>query len=134
MSVLNFDKKPDRLFLSKFRKAERDVPPELAHSVSAFGVDSKGGRMPSFGAGSSNRERAASLLAGESKGDSVPLAGRIQRNRRFRGTRTFEESLVCYTFAKGMARKRVDLPSASERASQADCAVTAERSQHQTTV
>ncbi len=90
--------------------------------------------MPSFGAGSSNRERAASLLAGESKGDSVPLAGRIQRKRRFRGTRTFAESLVCYTFAKGMARKRVDLPSASERASQADCAVTAERSQHQTTV
>ena len=121
------------------------MPPELAHSVSAFGVDSKGGRMPSFGAGSSNRERAASLLAGESKGDSVPLAGRIQRNRRFRGRgfqrgqrpswhTTFTESLVCYTFAKGMARKRVDLPSTSERASQADCAVTAERSQHQTAV
>ena len=90
--------------------------------------------MPSFGAGSSNRERAASLLAGESKGDSVPLAGRIQRNRRFRGTRTFAESLVCYTFAKGMARKRVDLPSASERASQVDCAVAAEKSQHQTAV
>ena len=61
-------------------------------------------------------------MAGESKGDSVPLAvvskgggaalaGRIQRNRRFRGTRLCPQSLVCYTFGdrgwrKGVVRGR----------------------------
>ena len=73
-------------------------------------------------------------MAGESKGDRVPLAvvskggdaalaggiqrraepsvaGRIQRNRRFRGTRLCSQSLVCYTFGdrgwrKGVVRDR----------------------------
>ena len=35
-----------------------------------------------------------------SRGAARPLAGRIQRNRRFRGTRLSMESLVCYTFMK----------------------------------
>ena len=92
--------------------------------------ESKGTAVPlarghPIGAGSA-------LLAGESKGDGVPLAvvskggsaalaggiqrraepsvaGRIQRNRRFRGTRLFWKSLVCYTFGdrgwmKGVVR------------------------------
>ena len=74
------------------------------------------------------------MLAGESKGDRVPLAvvskgggaalaggiqwrvapsvaGRIQRNQRFRGTRLCLQSLVCYTFGdrgwlKGVVRGR----------------------------
>ena len=93
--------------------------------------DSKGTAVPlalghPIGAGST-------LLAGESKGDSVPvavvskggsaaLAGRIQRNRRFRGTRLCTQSLVCYTFGdrgwrKGVVRGRnKHFPSATEQA------------------
>ena len=85
------------------------------------------------------------LLAGESKGDGVPLAvvskggsaalaggiqrraepsvaGRIQRNRRFRGTRLCPQSLVCYTFGDRGWRKGVvrggnkHFPSATEQA------------------
>ena len=65
--------------------------------------------MPSFGAGSSNRERAASLLAGESKGDSVPLAGRIQRNRRFRGRGSNGDSVpLAHALAFLQQRQRPD--------------------------
>ena len=84
-----------------------------------------------FGSYVSNRGESA-LLAYGYKGDSVPLAvvskgggaalaggsqwraeppvaGRIQRNRRFRGTRLCLQSLVCYTFGdrgwlKGVVR------------------------------
>ena len=86
----------------------------------------------SFGSGSSNRGEST-LLAGESKGDGVPLAvvskgggaalaGRIQRNRRFRGTRLCAQSLVCYTFGdrgwrKGVVRGRnKHFQSATEQA------------------
>ena len=108
--------------------------------------DSKGMAFP-FGSGSSNRGEST-LLAGESKGDSVPLAvvskgggaalaggiqwraeppvaGRIQRNRRFRGTRLFSKSLVCYTFGDRGWRKGVvrggnkHFPSATEQADSA---------------
>ena len=87
----------------------------------------------------------STLLAGESKGDGVPLAvvskggsaalaggiqrraepsvaGRIQRNRRFRGTRLCPQSLVCYTFGDRGWRKGVvrggnkHFPSATEQA------------------
>lgn len=83
----------------------------------------------SFGAGFPIGAGSA-LLAGESKGDRVPLAvvskggdaalaggiqrraepsvaGRIQRNRRFRGTRLCSQSLVCYTFGDRGWRKGV---------------------------
>ena len=71
----------------------------------------------SFGSGSSNRGEST-LLAGESKGDRVPLAvvskgggaalaGRIQWNRRFRGTRSCSQGLVCYTFGDRGWRKGV---------------------------
>ena len=107
------------------------------------GWDSKGMAVPlalgyPIGAGSA-------LLAGESKGDRVPLAvvskggsaalaggiqrraepsvaGRIQRNRRFRGTRLCPQSLVCYTFGDRGWRKGVvrggnkHFPSATEQA------------------
>ena len=89
----------------------------------------------SFGAGAPIGA-GSTLLAGESKGDSVPLAvvskgggaalaGRIQRNRRFRGTRLCLQSLVCYTFGdrgwrKGVVRGRNKLfPSATEHADSA---------------
>ena len=78
----------------------------------------------------------SALLAGVSKGDSVPfavvskgggaaLAGRIQRNRRFHGTRLCPQSLVCYTFGdrgwlKGVVRGRnKHFPSATEQANSA---------------
>ena len=110
------------------------------------GWDSKGMAVPlalgyPIGAGSA-------LLAGESKGDRVPLAvvskggsaalaggiqrraepsvaGRIQRNRRFRGTRLCPQSLVCYTFGDRGWRKGVvqggnkRFPSATEQAGSA---------------
>ena len=73
------------------------------------GWDSKGMAVPlalgnPIGAGSA-------LLAVVSKGGSAALAGRIQRNRRFRGTRLCAQSLVCYTFGdrgwlKGVVRGR----------------------------
>ena len=98
----------------------------------------------SFGSGSSNRGEGA-LLAEVSKGDGVPLAvvskggsaalaggiqrraepsvaGRSQRNRRFRGTRLCPQSLVCYTFGDRGWRKGVvrggnkHFPSATEQA------------------
>ena len=108
--------------------------------------ESKGTAVPlarghPIGAGSA-------LLAGESKGDGVPLAvvskggsaalaggiqrraepsvaGRIQRNRRFRGTRLCPRSLVCYTFGDRGWRKGVvrggnkHFPSATEQAGSA---------------
>lgn len=82
----------------------------------------------------SNRGEST-LLAGESKGDRVPLAvvskggaalaGRIQWNRRFRGTRLCSQSLVCYTFGDRGWRKGVvrggnkHFPSATEQADSA---------------
>ena len=54
-----------------------------------------------------------------------PLTGRIQRNRRFRGTRLCSQSLVCYTFGdrgwlKGVVRGRnKHFPSATEQAGSA---------------
>ena len=89
----------------------------------------------SFGSGFPIGARSA-LLAEDSKGDSVPLAvvskgggaalaGRIQRNRRFRGTRLCLQSLVCYTFGdrgwrKGVVRGRnKHFPSATEQADSA---------------
>ena len=53
------------------------------------------------------------------------MAGRIQRNRRFRGTRLCLQSLVCYTFGdrgwrKGVVRGRnKHFPSATEQADSA---------------
>ena len=87
----------------------------------------------------------SALLAGESKGDGVPLAvvskggraalaggiqwraapfvaGRIQRNRRFRGTRLCLQSLVCYTFCDrwrwkgGVALENTPFPVTAEQA------------------
>ncbi len=50
------------------------------------------------------------LCLGCSEGMSSPLTGRIQRNRRFRGTRLSSESLVCYTFVEQMAAGIVTHP------------------------
>ena len=74
--------------------------------------------------GVSNRGEST-LLAVVSKGGSAALAGRIQRNRRFRGTRLFWKSLVCYTFGDRGWRKGVirggnkHFPSATEQAGSA---------------
>ena len=74
--------------------------------------------------GVSNRGEST-LLAVVSKGGSAALAGRIQRNRRFRGTRLCPQSLVCYTFGDRGWRKGVvrggnkHFPSATEQAASA---------------
>ena len=74
--------------------------------------------------GVSNRGEST-LLAVVSKGGSAALAGRIQRNRRFRGTRLCAQSLVCYTFGDRGWRKGVvrggnkHFPSATEQADSA---------------
>ena len=61
----------ERAFLLFFGKAKQNVCDHFAHSVFAFWVDSKGGRQP-FLAGRIQRNRR--FRGRESNGDSVPLA------------------------------------------------------------
>mgnify|MGYP006983604237 FL=1 len=66
-------------------------------------------------------EARSILLAGDTKGDGVPFGRKnpkkpavswqgIQRGQCPLGTRLCSQSLVCYTFAKGMASGRLVLP------------------------
>ena len=77
----------------------------------------------SLGGGFQRRRRC---LGGRHPTEGRPsVAGRIQRNRRFRGTRLCPQSLVCYTFGDRGWRKGVvrggnkHFPSATEQADSA---------------
>ena len=97
------------------------------------GSSNRGGERPvgwgiqrgqrSLGGGFQRRQRC---LGGRNpKEGRAFLAGRIQRNRRFRGTRLCSQSLVCYTFGDRGWRKGIvrggnnPFPSATEQAGSA---------------
>ena len=101
----------------------------LAHPVFFSGRIPKEGAS-SFGAGSSNRGAQLPVGRKNPKKPVVSWQG-IQRGQRPLGTRLCPQSLVCYTFARGLQRTACFARRAGQKKAGADCdggAVTAEGS------
>ena len=87
-------------FSVTFLKAKKNVLPIWHIPFLLFVWIPKEGSDLSFGAGSSNRGAEHPCWLGNPKGPAPPLAGRIQRNRRFRGRESNGDSVpLAHDFA-----------------------------------